>query len=157
MTRCCFVVSDDHGASMSMPWFSATASSIRVKYWVWAVRHGAMAPSFSDMSGSGMTSSGSISNVVPSPSHVGQAPYGELKEKFLGAGSSKLRPSTGHTRCWLNVMVSFSDESPSRATSSTSATPSASLSAVSSESVSRRSMPSRSTRRSMTTSILCCS
>ena len=63
-----------HGASMSMPAVSATESSIRVKYWVWALRHGAMAPALSDRSGSGMTSSGSISNVVPRPSHVGQAP-----------------------------------------------------------------------------------
>ncbi len=47
--------------------------------------------------------------------------------------------------------------SPSRAISSTSATPSASPSAVSNESVSRRSRPSRSTSRSTTTSILCCS
>ena len=61
-----------------------------------------------------MTSSGSISNVVPRPSHVAQAPYGELNEKLRGAGSSKLRPSTGHTRCWLNVSVSFVAASPSR-------------------------------------------
>ena len=71
-----------------MPASSATASSIRVKYCVWALRHGAMAPSLSDRSGSGMTSSGSISNVVPSPSHVSQAPYGELNEKLRGASSS---------------------------------------------------------------------
>ena len=44
-----------------------------------------------------------------------------------------------------------------RGTSSTSATPSASFSAVSSESVRRRSMPSRRTSRSTTTSIVCCS
>ena len=59
-----------------------------MKYWVWALRHGAMAPSFSDRSGSGMTSSGSTSNVVPRPSHVAQAPYGELNEKLRGASSS---------------------------------------------------------------------
>ena len=66
----------------------ATAWSIRVKYCVWAVRHGAIAPALIDTSGSGMTSSGSISNVVPRPSHVSHAPYGELNEKFRGAGSS---------------------------------------------------------------------
>ena len=158
MTFCCLAVSEPHGASMSMPWDSATESSMRVKYCVWAVRHGAMAPAFSDSSTSGMTSSGSISNVVPRPSHVGQAPYGELNEKLRGAGSSKLRPSTAHTRCSLNVSRSSSlDGSPSRRTISSSATPSASLSAVSSESVSRRAMPSRITSRSTTISILCCS
>ena len=88
ITFCCLAVSVDHGASMSMPLVSATASSMRVKYWVWAVRHGAIAPSFSDWSASGITSSGSISNVVPRPSHVSHAPYGELNEKLRGASSS---------------------------------------------------------------------
>ena len=36
MTFCCLAVSEPHGASMSMPWASATESSIRVKYCVWA-------------------------------------------------------------------------------------------------------------------------
>jgi len=67
---------------------SATDWSIRVKYWVWALRHGTIAPSLIDCSGSAMTSSGSTSNVVPRPSHVTQAPYGELNEKLRGAGSS---------------------------------------------------------------------
>ena len=67
---------------------SATDSSMRVKYWVWALRHGEIAPSFNDWSGSGTTSSGSTSNVVPSPSHFSHAPYGELNEKLRGAGSS---------------------------------------------------------------------
>ena len=66
----------------------ATDSSMRVKYWVWALRHGAIAPSAIDSSGSGTTSSGSTSNVVPRPSHVSHAPYGELNEKLRGAGSS---------------------------------------------------------------------
>ena len=55
---------------------------------LWALRHGAIAPSLSEASGSGMTSSGSTSNVVPKPSHFSQAPYGELNEKLRGAGSS---------------------------------------------------------------------
>ena len=71
-----------------MSFTSATDSSMRVKYWVFALRHGAMAPSTSDSSGSGMSSSGSTSNVVPRPSHATQAPYGELNEKLRGAGSS---------------------------------------------------------------------
>ena len=67
---------------------SATDSSIRVKYCVWALRQGAIAPSAIDASTSGMTSSGSTSNVVPSPSHDSHAPYGLLNEKLRGAGSS---------------------------------------------------------------------
>ena len=88
MTFCCFAVSDSHGALTSMSWFSATDSSMRVKYWVCALRHGAIAPSMSDISPSGMMSSGSTSKVVPSPSQVTHAPYGELNEKLRGAGSS---------------------------------------------------------------------
>ena len=67
---------------------SATASSIRWKYCVRAVLHGEMAPSFTDRSGFGTTSSGSTSKVVPSPSQCSHAPYGELNEKFRGASSS---------------------------------------------------------------------
>ena len=40
----------------------------------WLLRHGAMAPPLIDRSVSGMTSSGSTSNVVPKPSQVSQAP-----------------------------------------------------------------------------------
>ena len=133
---------------------SATDSSMRWKYCVWALRQGAIAPSAIDCSGSGITSSGSTSNVVPSPSHVSHAPYGELNEKLRGAGSSYDVWHTGHARCWLNVINSGS---LSGLTISNSATPSASCNAVSSESVRRRSMPSRSTSRSTTISILCCS
>ena len=88
MTFCCLAVSFSHGPSMSIPCTSATDSSMRVKYCVCALRHGAIAPAFSDISGSGMISSGSTSNVVPNPSHVTHAPYGELNEKLRGAGSS---------------------------------------------------------------------
>ena len=48
-----------------------------------------------ERSGSGTTSSGSTSNVVPRPSHAVQAPYGELNEKFRGASSSNDLPSLG--------------------------------------------------------------
>ena len=54
ITFCCLAVSEPHGASMSMPASAATESSMRVKYCVWALRHGAMAPSFSDSSASGI-------------------------------------------------------------------------------------------------------
>jgi hypothetical protein len=87
-TFCCFAVSFTHGVSRSMSLACATASSMREKYCVWAPRHGAIAPPLIDKSVSGMTSSGSISNVVPNPSHVSHAPYGELNEKLRGAGSS---------------------------------------------------------------------
>ena len=82
-----------------MPSFSATAANIRVKYCVCAERHGAIAPSESARSGSGITNSGSTSNFVPRPSQLAHAPYGELNEKFRGASSSKLAPHVGHTRC----------------------------------------------------------
>ena len=136
-------------------WPSATASSTRPKYSPRPPAHGVMAPSSMDRSGSRTTSSGSTSKRVPSPSQLGQAPYGELKLKLRGASSSNDSPHVGQARCWLKVRVSSSSGgSPSRATSWTSATPSASRSAVSSESVSRRSIPSRLTRRSTTTSMV---
>ncbi len=71
-----------------MPLAWATASSMRWKYWVRAVLQGEMAPSLTDRSTLGTTSSGSTSKVVPRPSQCSQAPYGELKEKFRGASSS---------------------------------------------------------------------
>ena len=52
----------------------ATESSMRREVLRWALRHGAMAPSSSDSSGSATTSSGSISNVVPRPSQRRHAP-----------------------------------------------------------------------------------
>src|SRR5882762_1977423 len=44
---------------------------------------------------SGMMESSVISSTTPSPLQVGQAPYGELKEKLLGAGSSYDKPVFG--------------------------------------------------------------
>ena len=76
-----------------------------------------------------------------------------LNEKLRVVSSSKLSPSTGQARCWLKVIDSGSS-SPSRGTIWTSATPSARRSAVSSDSVRRRSMPSRFTSRSMTISMV---
>ena len=85
---CCFFVSFDHGASASTPSSSATASTRRLKYWLRPLAHGAMAPSASDRSRLGTTSSGSTSKRVPRPSQVSHAPYGELNEKLRGASSS---------------------------------------------------------------------
>lgn len=45
---------------------------------------GAIALSASERPGSGITSSGSTSMRVPSPSHSAQAPNGELNEKLRG-------------------------------------------------------------------------
>jgi hypothetical protein len=88
MTFCCLPVSVRYGAFRSIAYAVGDASSIRVKYCVCELRHGAIAPSLMLMSGSGMTSSGSTSNVVPRPSHASHAPYGELNEKLRGASSS---------------------------------------------------------------------
>ena len=85
MTFCCAFVSFDHGASMSMPCLVGHRGDRAAwKYCVRWLAHGATAPSFSERSGFGTTSSGSTSNVVPSPSHVSHAPYGELNEKLRG-------------------------------------------------------------------------
>ena len=74
--------------------------------------------------------------VVAAPARRAGQMLGERHRLVLG--SARLRPRP-------------------RPTISTSATPSARRSAVSSESVRRRSIPSRCTSRSMMTSILCCS
>ena len=64
----------------------ATASRIRLYHVKCDVvaDHGIMAPSASVKSLLGSTSVGSISNFVPSPWQVGQAPCGELNEKNRG-------------------------------------------------------------------------
>ena len=77
-----------NGVSRSMSCSAATDSTSRAKYWVRAPAHGAIAPSFSESEGSGMTSSGSASYVVPSPLHTLHAPYGELNENDRGASTS---------------------------------------------------------------------
>src|SRR3989339_576999 len=64
---------------------------------------GLMAPSSIDKFGSGITSAGSISNFVPSPSHSGQAPKGELNEKVRGSISGILMPQSGQAWCSLNI------------------------------------------------------
>ena len=72
---------------------SARPSSSRRQYSSREFDQGAMAPSSMESSSFGTTSSGSTSSRLPSPSQAGQAPYGELNEKFRGAGSSKEIPS----------------------------------------------------------------
>ena len=52
---------------------------------------------------------GSISSFVPRPVQFGQAPWGELNEKFLGSNSGKLIPQVGQANNWEKV---FSIETP---------------------------------------------
>ena len=60
---------------------SATASSTRFQYSSVALAHGASAPSRTERSVSGTTSSGSTSSRVPRPSQVGHAPYGRVERE----------------------------------------------------------------------------
>ena len=109
--------------------------------------HGTIAPSASDLPSSGMTLAGSKSQVAPRPWQLGQAPCGELNEKARGDISGTLMPHT------TQASLRENSRSPlSRALMTT--TPSARSSAVCTESVRRRSMPERTIRRSITTSIV---
>ena len=85
---------------------SATASSMRAKYWVRAAHHGAMAPVVDREVGVGDDELGVDLERVPRPSQCSHAPYGELNEKLRGASSSKLVPHCGQARCWLKVRIS---------------------------------------------------
>jgi len=140
-----------HGTRVEKPCASATASRTRYQYSSRVPAHGAIASSSIEMSGSGITSSGSTSSRVPRPSQVGHAPYGELNEKFRGASSSKESPQNVHASDWENVWIS----SPSSVWTAIAAMPSASWSAVSMESATRRLRSGRATSRSTTTSIVC--
>ena len=137
-----------------MPCASHTDSSRRWKYLACPPDHGAIAPSATESSGSGTTSSGSTSYTMPRPSHSGHAPYGELNEKLRGASSSKLLPSDGRDSFSENV--------------STSGSPSFGMQLDLRHPLGQHERrlhrlgeapldPSRSTSRSTTTSIVCCS
>lgn len=118
---------------MLNPAAAATASSSRVKYSAPPVFvHGATAPSDSDFSSSGTTSSGSTSVREPRPVHSGQAPHGPSKENSRGSSAS--RPMS---------------------TKSTRTTPPASPSVVSTDSVSRCHALAFTASRSTTVSIEC--
>src|SRR2546427_8051320 len=95
-----------HGIFVDTLWAAATASSSRFQYSRRAPAQGAMAPSSMERSSFGTISSGSTSSRVPSPSQVGQAPYGELNEKFLGASSSKEIPAYMHGSVSLKLTTS---------------------------------------------------
>ena len=113
---------------------------------------GTSAPSLMLRSPFGTTSSGSISNRLPNPSQREQAPCGLLNENVRGCISAMEAPQL--------VQVKFSEKSiespePSFSTVSIKTNPSDSFSEVSIESVRRRSIPSRTTSRSTTTSMSC--
>ena len=119
-----------------------------------------MAPSAIDSERSGMIRSGSISSLMPSPWHSGQAPCGVLNENVRGSISASVVPCSGQANSsengrsvppfepsafvWETIIVRF----PQR-------------SAVSTESVSRVRCASasspcswRTTRRSITASMV---
>ena len=83
---------------------------------------------------------------------MGHAPYGELNEKFRGASSSNDSPQNVHASFCEKV---WSSSWPSCVMTAIEAMPSASSSAVSMLSATRRRMPCLATRRSTTTSIVC--
>ena len=87
------------------------------------------------MLGSPRTSSSLDLRRVPSPLHAGQAPKGELNEKWRGSSSGIEMPQAGQPYFSLNSCVSL--PSPSRPCAMTCTSPSARRRAVSSESVSR--------------------
>ena len=97
---------------------------------------------------SGIIRSSSNSILYPSPKHSGHAPNGLLNEKLLGSISSILIPQSGHEKLSLN----WTGSPP---ITSTVISPSARFSTFSMESVRRCSIPSFTTRRSTTISILC--
>src|SRR6516162_3466240 len=130
-----------HGVLSEKLNFFASALSVPPVQVPAASPSGASAPCSSVRLGSGTTRAASTLSVVPSPSHDGQAPYGELNEKLRGWGSSTLVPHLGHAAPWLNRR---SGRPPSGATATS---PLPSLSAASSESASRVALRGSTVRR----------
>ncbi len=110
---------------------------------------GRIAPSPTDSEGSGTISSGSISICEPSPVQRGQAPWGELNENTRGSSSARPGPCSGQANFSEKVIVWPSS------TSSMSTSPSASATAVSTESARRLRRSGRMTSRSTTTEMSC--
>ncbi len=90
----------------------------------------------------------------PRPWQRGHAPCGELKENTRGASSASDTPCSGHAKRSEKTSGGCS-ASPSRGTTWISTRPSATVRAVSTESVSRRRRSSFITRRSTTTAMSC--
>ena len=114
--------------------------------------HPDRAPSSMLRLGSGTTASGSTSRRMPRPVQAGHAPCGLLNEKLRGAGSSIEMPSYTHAYS-CEKSISSSPLSASMGISSSS--PSLSLAACSSESLSRELSSGLMTTRSTTTSMSC--
>ena len=108
----------------------------------------AIVPCSIDFVGSGMIFFSSISRRTPRPEHFGQAPYGELKEKRRGVISPMEIPQSGHEYVWERSSSLVSEYRIFTRPFDTRV-------AVSSESASRCAIPSFTTSRSMTTSMLC--
>ena len=129
---------EPYGTAVLKPSSSPSAPMSREKYSeTCADDHGVMAPSSIDLEWSGTTRSGSTSMRVPRPWHSGQAPNGALNENDRGSSSST---ASG----WSLGQASFSENrrrrcgsSSGRSTKSARTRPSARLSAVSTDSVSR--------------------
>ena len=102
------------------------------------------------MLGSPRTSSAFTSRRVPRPWQSGQAPKGELKENWRGSSSGRESPHAGQAKR-SEKMTDCGVRSRLRPCRITSTTPSAALSAVSIESVSRARSSARTTSRSTTT------
>ncbi len=150
ITRRCASESDFQGLLRSIARSRATARTMSLPQVVASptAPSGFTAPSFTDSSGFGTTSAGSISMRVPRPEHSGHIPCGELKEKSCGDSSGNEIPQWWQARC----SDSTSSFRPSAAITSV---PAPSRSAVSTESVSRWASPGLAIRRSTTASIVC--
>ena len=63
-----------------------------------ALAQGSIALSKIDLDSSGITNSGSTTNLNPNPVQLVQAPWGLLKLNVLGSNSVKLTSQSGHAK-----------------------------------------------------------
>src|SRR5262245_12803693 len=112
-----------HGVLSEKPNDFASVSIIRSRHDLVPGWKRAMAPLSIERSGSDTTLSGSTPMSVPRPEQVGQAPYGELKEKRRGVISESPEPQVAQAK----FCDSVSSGSPSGAASTS---PPPTLSAV---------------------------
>ena len=135
-------------ADKSYPWAFNKPSNWRINQAFGLELNGKTAPSAKDTSPSGITRSSSTSMVLPMPKQAGQAPNGLLNENIRGSIAGKEIWQSGQAKCWLYMC-----DGPS--ISCTTTIPSPHLAAVSMESDRRLSMPSLTTKRSITISKSC--
>ena len=156
MTFCCLAVSFSHGASRSMSYASATDSSMRVKYCVWALRHGRDRTVGDRLLGVGDDQLGvDLERGAQAVARLARA-VRRVEREVARRRLVVARAAHGAGEV-LAERERLGLASPSRGDDLDLGDAVGEPSAVSSESVSRRSMPSRSTSRSTTISILCCS